>query len=424
MKSSKIKLSKADKVSLVLIFIISFFLFADQNLMGPNLTQIAHDFGFNELERDVKLGGEISLAFWLIGGIVTLFFGYFTDIKSRKKLLFYSVLFGEIPCLFTGFVNTYSQFFWLRALTGIGIGAIIPVTYSLLGDYFPPSKRTIATGYLGLVVGLGIACGQLLAGFTGPIYGWKVCFIIVAIPNLFILIIYMLYGTEPQRGQFDHSEVVKIDKYLLKIFSNKTNLLVFAQGLAGTVPWAVFFIFLADYLSQDIGYSIQVATIVVSVIGISAILGAFIGGLIGNFLYNINPKYQPILAGICTLVGIIPTALIINLEIVNSINPDILYPIILGILSGFFITIAAPNMKAILINVNDPNVRGSVFALYNLADDLGRGFGPLIISYLILLFGREWGFNLANGIWIFCSFFILLMTKTYPIDQLNNQSGD
>jgi hypothetical protein len=34
MKSSKIKLSKADKASLVLIFTISFFLFADQNLMG------------------------------------------------------------------------------------------------------------------------------------------------------------------------------------------------------------------------------------------------------------------------------------------------------------------------------------------------------------------------------------------------------
>ena len=68
------------------------FLFADQNLMGPNLSQIAAEVGFNDLERAVKLGGEISLVFWLIGGFFTLFFGYFTDIASRKKLLIISLI--------------------------------------------------------------------------------------------------------------------------------------------------------------------------------------------------------------------------------------------------------------------------------------------------------------------------------------------
>ena len=165
---SKTKLNNRDYISLSLLFILSFFLFADQNLMGPNLSQIADDFGFNKIERDFKLGGEISLVFWLIGGFFTLFFGYFTDIVSRKKLLIVSMLFGEIPCFLTGFVETYQQFFWLRALTGIGIGAIIPITYSLLADYFPPNLRSTATGCLGLVVGLGIGGGQLLAGITGP----------------------------------------------------------------------------------------------------------------------------------------------------------------------------------------------------------------------------------------------------------------
>ena len=170
MVESNSQLDKKDYLSLALLFTLSFFLFADQNLMGPNLSQIADEFGFNDIQRDVKLGGEISLVFWLIGGIFTLFFGYFTDIASRKKLLIISMLFGEIPCFLTGFVETYEQFFWLRALTGIGIGAIIPITYSLLADYFPSNMRSAATGYLGLVVGLGIGGGQLLAGITGPEY--------------------------------------------------------------------------------------------------------------------------------------------------------------------------------------------------------------------------------------------------------------
>ena len=69
MVKNKTYLSRADYISIALLFALSFFLFADQNLMGPNLTQIATDFGFNVIERDVKLGGEISLVFWLIGGV-------------------------------------------------------------------------------------------------------------------------------------------------------------------------------------------------------------------------------------------------------------------------------------------------------------------------------------------------------------------
>jgi len=309
------QLKKTDYLSLALLFALSFFLFADQNLMGPNLTQIADDFGFNSIQRDVKLGGEISLVFWLIGGIVTLFFGYLTDIISRKKLLIVAILFGEIPCLLTGYVENYSQFFWLRALTGIGIGAIIPITYSLIGDYFPASRRSAITGYLGLIVGLGIAGGQLLAGMTGPILGWKMCFVIVAAPNFFVLFLYILFGTEPERGQSDisNTKVTAINRNSLKkMLSKKTNILVFLQGMAGTVPWAVFFVYLADYLAQDIGYSVQIATLVVSVIGLSAMIGGFIGGLIGNKLYNMNPKYQPLLSALCTFIGMIPTAFLIN----------------------------------------------------------------------------------------------------------------
>ena len=413
-------LDRKDYLSLSLLFILSFFLFADQNLMGPNLSQIAAEFGFNDLERDIKLGGEISLVFWLIGGFFTLFFGYFTDIASRKKLLIISMLFGEIPCFLTGFVENYQQFFWLRALTGIGIGAIIPITYSLLADYFPSNMRSAATGYLGLVVGLGIGGGQLLAGLTGPEYGWKISFIIVSVPNFIFLLLYAIFATEPARGKSDGNinDITKINSSIIKqLISKKTNILVFLQGIAGTVPWSVFFVYLTDYLAQDIGYSVQMASLVVFVIGLSAMIGGFAGGLIGNKLYNINPKYQPLLSAVCTFIGMVPTAFLINLSPVES-NTSVMYPLILGVFSGFFITITAPNMKAVLMNVNHPNTRGMAFSIYNLADGLGRGFGPFIISFFILQFGRQWGFNLANGIWFFCGLSILLMIKTYSKDQV------
>ena len=65
-----------------------------------------------------------------------------------KKILFLFssiiILIGEIPCLLSAFAENYIQFLVLRALTGIGIGGIIPLTYSLLGDFYSSKERRIS----------------------------------------------------------------------------------------------------------------------------------------------------------------------------------------------------------------------------------------------------------------------------------------
>ena len=105
--------------AVALICLTSLLMFADQNLMAPNLTDIAHDFGFTDDERDEKLGGEIAVAFFLLGAPAALAVGYFADrTQCRVRLLAAVVFAGELPCLLTAFVVNYTQLFWLRAATG------------------------------------------------------------------------------------------------------------------------------------------------------------------------------------------------------------------------------------------------------------------------------------------------------------------
>ena len=122
------------------IGLISFFMFADQNLLGPNMTSIAKEFNIVD-RKDQLLGGLIPLSFWLLGGTVSLLIGFLTDIFSRKTLFTLVVFIGEIPCLLSAFSDTYLEFFILRSLTGIGIGGIIPLTYSIIGDYYSANER-------------------------------------------------------------------------------------------------------------------------------------------------------------------------------------------------------------------------------------------------------------------------------------------
>ena len=82
------------------------------------------------------------------------------------------------------------------------------------------------------------------------------------------------------------------------IFKIKTNLLVFLQGIFGTIPWGVFSIFMIDYFVVDKGYSKPIATLVITLVGGMALLSSLIGGFVGNKLYQKNPKYLPLFCGL------------------------------------------------------------------------------------------------------------------------------
>jgi MFS family permease len=390
-------------------------MFADQNLMGPNLTLIAEDFGMTDV-KDQYLGGLIPLVFWLLGGAVALFIGYCTDLISRKYLFVLVVIVGEIPCLLSGFADTYMEFFTMRVLTGIGIGGIIPLTYSLLGDLYSANERIKVVTLIGLASGMGIAVGQLTAGMMGDSFGWRLPFIVFAIPNFILAVIFILTVEEPDRGQMDRNvQSFRISDFkdFSSLFKIKTNLLVFLQGIFGTIPWGVFSIFIIDYFVVEKGYLRPTATLIITIVGGMALVSSLIGGFVGNKLFRKNPKYLPLFCGISTILGVIPTALLINAPMRTDQNETML--VLFAICTGLLIAMTPPNMKAILMNVNSPFSRGTVFSLYNFADDLGRGFGPFIIgNILIYYFGRNVAFNIANTFWIICGGLILLMYWTFP----------
>jgi len=143
-------------VTMGLLLTITCFLFMDQNLMAPNLTDIARSFNMTDIQRDTKLGGEISLSLFLVGAPVSLVVGFHADRVNRKILYSTVVLFGETGCLLTAFVEEYWHLFVLRALTGVALGGALPLIYSMLADMYPAPERPRASAFVGLTMGLGL----------------------------------------------------------------------------------------------------------------------------------------------------------------------------------------------------------------------------------------------------------------------------
>jgi Major Facilitator Superfamily len=175
------------------------FLYADMNLLAPNLSDIADEFGFDDDERDRKLGGQIAVAFFLVGAPVSFLVGWLADSHQRAPLFAAIVFFGELGCFITYFTTTYTGLFICRVWTGIAVGGSLPIIFSVLGDLYKAGNRAAIAAVVATGTGVGIAMGQSLAGFLGDKYGWRMPFLVVSIPAFFLALL-VLTVEEPERG--------------------------------------------------------------------------------------------------------------------------------------------------------------------------------------------------------------------------------
>jgi hypothetical protein len=76
-------------------------------------------------------------------------------------------------------------------------------------------------------------------------------------------------------------------------------------------------------------------------------------------------------------------------------------------MAGIFSVITGPNVKTVLVNVNAPETRGSIFAVYNLIDDLGKGLGPYFGALMMVSLGGLKAFNICFSFWFICGIVLL-----------------
>ncbi|GAX22155.1 hypothetical protein FisN_39Lh023 [Fistulifera solaris] len=464
--------SSMDKArALALFSVCTILLFADQNLMSPNLTAIAKEFNFDDEQRDKKLGGEIALAFFVLGAPASYLVGCLGDAYNRTKLFAVTVCIGELGCILTYWVQTYSQLYLCRAVTGFSVGGALPLIYSILGDLFPSDERHRVGALVGIGTGAGISLGQCIAGFLGPTFGWRLPFLVIGLPAVFCALAVWLFVPDPERGAMEEAmrqrnrnneseedqdvescspfvEMVsleeRVDQYTqdgdkLAILSNDPELnwmgfwatfvsivstptvrLALLQGGPGCVPWGIVNMYLNDFLSENRGMTVEVATLTVLFFGLGNFVGMLMGGFGATYLYRIDPRYPPLLAGSAAILGCFPFWMLLNWIDNNTL---FLWTALVAWFAGGASGVTGPIIKAQLQNVTLPQERGQAFALFNTTDDFGRGLGPVFVAAMISrLGGRTNAFNIGVFGWVICGIINLGVYFTIQEDEARVQA--
>jgi len=417
---------KRERLGIIGLILIALFLTADQAALVPNYLLIEAEFGVTHTQM-----GAISSVFIVIGALMVLLWGYWTDKYPRKKLLVIGTLLGEIPCFLTAFVQSYNQLFIMRAFTGLGIGILLPVGSSLLGDYFPPEERGKGFAWFLFAAGLGYLMGAAIAGTIGPRFSWRYPFIIIALPNFVLIPLFYLLVKEPERGRVEpalkelikrgltYSYKVKLSDFK-RVISIRTNLFLNLQSIAGCIPWGVLPIWVITFFAQEKGFSIPIATFFGLVFGGAKMVGNIYGGYLGDRLRRKNVLWRTILC-IAAIFGAIPfIAAVIAYPI--PAQPQffhILMPLLFGFVGISIASVAGPNSRAIFLDVNVPENRGIMLSVANLTDVMGGGIGPLVGGILADKFGLTFVLYVSILFWIPSAFLWLPLIKAIPNDMYN-----
>lgn len=409
---------KASSRALALMIIVVGLLNADQNLINSNLELIEGEFHVNDAAI-----GLMSGLFTILGAAVSLLAGYLSDKGSRKRLFLASVLISEVPCLLTAFSANWGQFFVYRILTGFGVGASFPIIFSMLGDMYGEQRRAAAVAWMTTVMGIGQILGQVVSGYLSPMIGWRPPFVVVSVPTILALGVFALLVKEPKRGAAESStealvasglaypKTIRIADYL-RLFTTKTNLLLFVQGLMGTVPWGAIPLFLVEFMAQNHGLSDAAANTAFLMFAAGNIVGTILGGLAGGAVFKRAAKSLPRFCAWTTVLG---AAIAIYLfAFLHSTN--LVLTLGIGFLASFFVSMTGPNMRTMLLDVNVPENRGAIFSVFNLTDSVGTGIGKFVGGMLSVSFGLGVAITVSAAFWIPCAIVLWIASYVFSKD--------
>ena len=299
----------------------------------------------------------------------------------------------------------------LLARVGVGIGeaGCSPPIHSMISDYFPESKRTTALATYAMGIPIGGAIGTLAGGWIGEYYGWRMAFLLVGLPG--ILLSFVVYFTirEPLRGSVKPVinkpvepafTLVETMRFMASLRSFRH--LSFAGALHAFVGYGVG-LFMPAYFMRIHGYGLAETSSYLFLIGLTGILGTYLGGYLGDRFGQKDKRWYMLFPGVATFLSV-PFAFLFYttdvpwLALLFAIPGAILGPMYLGPTFGMTQTLVPHKMRAtasaillFVLNLIGLGL-GPVFA-GALSDYLTADYGVEAIRYALLILA------VAGNIW-------------------------
>jgi len=400
----------------VVLFLAAIVSFVDRQIIALVVDDIKLDLGLTDLQIGLLQGPPFGIFYALMSIPIALA----ADRRNRRNIIVIGVTFWSMATAACGMAGTFWHLFLARVGVGVGEATLSPSAYSMISDYFPKQKLSLAMAVftMGNLTGVGLAMvlggalivwlkdiGPVDVWLLGTLKPWQFTFVIVAIPGL-LLSLLMLTVREPvRRGRLEAAAQQNNRQQLAEfwlflkahrrtfttLFASFTVLVLIAYG---NFAWmVVFFVRTFGWTAGEAGL---IYGTVVLIFGTS---GAFFGGWLANVLARRGYVDAPYRATLLCTIPLAPFAALTFL-----VAPDGWWAAALFAPWQFFGAVPAGLAGAAMMTITPNEMRAKISAVYLFFSNIiGISLGPTSVGYLTTYVFRDDGMvryslNLVNCI--------------------------
>jgi MFS family permease len=396
-----------ERTAFAVLLLTLLTIFADQSLLGPFLNPLLLDF-FGATANVVPLGW-VGFVYTLLSAVSMVISGILSDRGARLRVFAVGALLCgaasaasfALPHGRPGFV----LFFLLRALAGVGAGAIVPAVFSLAADLIEPRRRGTAFGVLSVSMLIGRLGGFALAGAFDD--RWRAAFGLIGTANLLMGFVILLQR-EPRRGgkeeelreAFRHGaeyrfRISKKDIRLLR--ETKSNLWLLVN-IFDVIPGAIITFLIFKYMKEIHNLGTAAVDFLILLVFLAGAAGAILFGRIGDWGFERDKRAKVLTAMACNVVPIAFMILFLaskawappGASLAAALAAPGMWGLVLTVAAAMFVNQGVnPNWYGTLTDINLPEHRATIISLASVKDQAGNALGPLVGSYFATLWGLK-----------------------------------
>jgi len=136
-------------------------------------------------------------AYLLAATVSTPLYGKLADIFGRKRVLLFGLALFSAGSMLSGAAWSMESLIAMRAIQGLGAGAVMPIVLTLLGDLFTLEERARVQGLFSAVWGLSSIAGPMVGGWVTVELGWRWVFFII-VPSALLSFLMLAFGLKEQ----------------------------------------------------------------------------------------------------------------------------------------------------------------------------------------------------------------------------------
>jgi EmrB/QacA subfamily drug resistance transporter len=178
------------KMATAAMLVATFLVAIDVTVVSTAMPKIVSDLS------GLSLISWVFAIYTLTTSVTTPIYGKLADLFGRKIIFIIGVILFVAGSMLSGAAHSMSQLIWFRAFQGIGAGAVMPVTFTIIGDLFPGEQRAKMAGLFSSIWGIAGLLGPLVGGFFVDQVSWRWIFYINLPVGLISLVLISVFFHE------------------------------------------------------------------------------------------------------------------------------------------------------------------------------------------------------------------------------------